>query len=157
LKWLTVLALVCSSLGLAACGSSSSSDSTTAGDESVRIEALQLEKEKAEVEAETAKAEAKQESAEARREARQAAKKQVVRAEAEAEPSEPEPEPEEVPDVVGMRLPEAQSTLKAAGYRVQAENTDTAFGIVVPSHYTVCEQSGPHGEVVSVLAQKYGC
>lgn len=56
-----------------------------------------------------------------------------------------------------MRLPEAESTLSAAGYTTDPENTDTTFGIVVPSHYTVCEQSEPHGSVVNLLAQKYGC
>jgi len=56
-----------------------------------------------------------------------------------------------------MRLPEAKVTLSAAGYQTRAENTDTTFGIVVPSHYTICEQSEPQGNVVVVLAQKYGC
>ncbi len=61
------------------------------------------------------------------------------------------------PNVVGMKLPEAQSALQSAGYTVKATNTDTAFGIVIPSHYTVCTQSEPRGSVVTVLAQKYGC
>jgi hypothetical protein len=56
-----------------------------------------------------------------------------------------------------MRLPQARSALTAAGYTTRAENTDTTFGIVIPSHYTVCEQSEPQGSVVTVLAQKYGC
>jgi len=56
-----------------------------------------------------------------------------------------------------MRLPEAESTLRAAGFKTQAENADTTFGIVVRSRYTICTQSEPHGDVVTVLAQKYGC
>jgi hypothetical protein len=28
---------------------------------------------------------------------------------------------------------------------------------VVRSHYTICTESEPHGDVVTVLAQKYGC
>jgi hypothetical protein len=61
------------------------------------------------------------------------------------------------PNVVGLRLPEAKVQLQAAGYTVKAENTDTTFGIIVPSHYTICTQSPPRGNVVVVLAQKYGC
>src|SRR4051794_5440495 len=51
------------------------------------------------------------------------------------------PEPKGPPDVVGLRLPEAKVQLQAAGYTVRAMNTDTTFGILVPSHYTVCTQS----------------
>jgi len=116
-----------------------------------------LEKEKAEIEAETAKTEAQTEARQAERASRRAARASAAAAAKEETHAEPEPEPEEVPDVVGMRLPEARSTLSAAGYRTQAENTDTSFGIIVPSHYTICEQSEPHGDVVTVLAQKYGC
>jgi beta-lactam-binding protein with PASTA domain len=88
---------------------------------------------------------------------KRAAKAKAAAVRAPAPEPESEPEPEEVPSVVGMRLPEAKSTLRAAGYQTQAENTDTTFGIVIPSHYTICEQSEPHGDVVTVLAQKYGC
>ena len=146
----TTLVLCCLGLGLVACGNGGSTTieepSTASSAESARVEALRLEKEKAEFEAQTAKAEA-------RSEARSAARAQVA---AEQEPA-PEPEPEEVPDVIGMRLPQARSTLSAAGYMTRAENTDTTFGIVIPSHYTVCEQSDPQGNLVTVLAQKYGC
>jgi beta-lactam-binding protein with PASTA domain len=159
LKFLSVVVALFVAMSLSACGGS---DSTTSAGDSSQVEALQLEKEKAEIEAETAKAEAQKEARAAQKQARmarQAAKKaaQAKAAAATESAPEPEPEPEEVPSVVGMRLPEAKSTLSAAGYRTQAENTDTAFGIVVPSHYTICEQSEPHGDVVTVLAQKYGC
>lgn len=135
-------------------GESSTSDgtSTVSAAESAQIEALKLEKEKAEFEAQTAKAEA-------RSEAQSAAKARVAAEQGSDRKSEPEQEYEakSVPDVVGLRLPQARSTLSAAGYTTRAENTDTTFGIVVPSHYTVCEQSDPQGTVVTVLAQKYGC
>jgi hypothetical protein len=137
-------------------GESSTSDvtSTASAAGSAQIEALKLEKEKAEFEAQTAKAEA-------RAEAQSAAKARVAAEQESDRESEPEQEPENelepVPDVVGLRLPQARSTLSAAGYTTRAENTDTTFGIVVPSHYTVCEQSDPQGTVVTVLAQKYGC
>jgi len=47
--------------------------------------------------------------------------------------------------------------LKQAGYRTVAKNTDTTFGIIDPSNYTICNQGKPRGELVVVLAQKYGC
>jgi hypothetical protein len=130
-----------------ACGSSSDSTDTAVEEtQAAKLEELRLEKE-------TAEQEAKQAQAEAEKEVR-AAKKAASESAPEREPA---PESEEVPDVVGMRLPEAESTLSAAGYTTEPENTDTTFGIVVPSHYTVCEQSEPQGSVVNVLAQKYGC
>ncbi len=163
---ISVLVVGSLTFGLMACGSSGSSTSEEASttsesaSSSAKVEALTLEKEKAELEVQKAQTEARQEAREAARQAAKAkaAKAKATKAEAaaQAEP-EPEPEPEEVPDVVGMRLPEAKSTLSAAGYSTQAENTDTTFGIVIPSHYTVCTQSEPHGNVVTVLAQKYGC
>lgn len=149
----SALVLLCLVSGLVACGSSSDSTDTAAEKaQAARLEELRLEKETAEQEAKQAQAEAKKEV----RAAKKAAAKKKATAESAPE-REPAPEPEEVPDVVGMRLPEAESTLSAAGYTTEAENTDTSFGILVPSHYTVCEQSEPHGSVVNVLAQKYGC
>lgn len=70
------------------------------------------------------------------------------------EPSEPQGSP---PDVTGLTLPTAKHELSAAGYRADVRNTDTMFGIVIPQHYTVCKQSDPKGDVVPILAQKYGC
>ena len=69
----------------------------------------------------------------------------------------PKKAPQSPPNVVGLRLPEAKVDLQQAGYTVRATNTDTTFGILVPSHYTICKQSPPRGNVVVVLAQKYGC
>jgi outer membrane biosynthesis protein TonB len=85
-------------------------------------------------------------------------KRQAVR-EVAPEP-EPESEPEEAqepPNVVGLPLPAADRLLKEAGYKAAANNTDTAFGIIVRSNYTVCTQGAPRGNLVPVLAQKYGC
>jgi hypothetical protein len=155
LKFLTSVLVVCLAFGLAACGDgeslTASEESTASAAESAQLEALKLEKEKAEFEAEAAKAEANSQRREAAHAARAAQKAQAAPA------PEPEPAPEEVPNVVGMRLPQAEAALRAAGYETNAENTDTTFGIVVPSHYTICEQDEPQGSLVTVLAQKYGC
>ncbi|MDX6595390.1 MAG: hypothetical protein QOI72_772 [Solirubrobacterales bacterium] len=151
--------------GLVACGSSGESETTseagTAAESTAksaaveqRIEKIEQETKEAELEAALAKKEAAQQAAKAKK----AAAKRAVAAEAEADTAATEGEASsEPPNVVGMRLPEAESTLRAAGFRTQAENTDTTFGIVVRSHYTICTQSEPHGDVVTVLAQKYGC
>lgn len=61
------------------------------------------------------------------------------------------------PNVLGLPLPAAKRLLKEAGYKTVAKNTDTAFGIVVESNYTICNQGKPRGNLVVVLAQKYGC
>ncbi len=148
----SALVLLCLAAALVACGSSDSTDTAAKEAQAAKLEELRLEKETAEQEAKLAQAEAQKEV----RAAKKAAAKKKAASGSAPEP-EPAPEPEEVPDVVGMRLPEAESTLSAAGYTTDPENTDTTFGIVVPSHYTVCEQSEPHGSVVNLLAQKYGC
>jgi len=159
---LTVLfAILGASFGLIACGSSDESETTseasTAAESSAaeqRIERIEQETKEAELEAVLAKKEAAQQAAKAKK----AAAKRAVAAEAEADTAATEEEASsEPPSVIGMRLPEAESTLRAAGFQAQAENTDTTFGIVVRSHYTICTQSEPHGDVVTVLAQKYGC
>jgi len=146
----SALVLLCLATGLVACGSGDSTDTAAEEAQAAKLEELRLEKE-------TAEQKAKQVQAEAEKEVRAAKKAAATKKAASESAPEPASEPEEVPDVVGMRLPEAESTLSAAGYTTEPENTDTTFGIVVPSHYTVCEQSEPHGSVVNVLAQKYGC
>ncbi len=160
----TALVVGCLALGLMACGgggsSTSEEPSSASAVESAQLEELKLEKEKAEFEAQTAKAEAKSEAREAAKQAARRVQRKAARSAAKAQAAveqSPESEPEEVPEVIGLRLPQARSALSAAGYTTRAENTDTAFGIVVPSHYTVCEQGEPQNNVVTVLAQKYGC
>lgn len=98
------------------------------------------------------------ESAEVVEEVRAASRARRASAETAAAP-EPEPEPElnEVPNVVGLPLPAAKQLLKQAGYRAAATNTDTTLGIIVESNYTICSQDEPRGNLVPVLAQKYGC
>lgn len=61
------------------------------------------------------------------------------------------------PNVVGLKLPVASERLRAAGWIPRPFNTDTTFGIIVPSHYTVCHEYRPIGKRVRLLAQKYGC
>lgn len=63
----------------------------------------------------------------------------------------------EPPNVLGLPLPEARRMLEQAGYRTVAKNTDTTFGIIVPDNYTICNQGKPRGDIIVVLAQKYGC
>jgi len=73
---------------------------------------------------------------------------------------EPAADPESkmpVPDVVGLPLDLAEAALKNAGYKAAATNTDTTFGIIVPETYTVCTQDEARGNLVPLLAQKYGC
>jgi hypothetical protein len=61
------------------------------------------------------------------------------------------------PNVVGLKLPVASERLRDAGWIPKPFNTDTLFGIVEPSHYTVCHEYKPVGQRVRLLAQKYGC
>jgi hypothetical protein len=158
-----LLAIAGASLGLIACGGSD--ESTTATEASTAVESSAAEKKIEKIEQETKEAEleaalATKEAAQQAAKAKKAAANRVARAGGESEEGAAVAEEEsssEPPSVIGMRLPEAESTLRAAGFRTQAENTDTAFGIVVRSHYTICTQSEPHGDVVTVLAQKYGC
>jgi hypothetical protein len=61
-------------------------------------------------------------------------------------------------NTVGLPLDLAEELLRQDGYRVAAKNTDTTFGIIDPSNYTICTQGEPRGgTIVPVLAQKYGC
>jgi alpha-acetolactate decarboxylase len=160
-----LFAILAASLGLVACGGSSDTTTdtgTSAPAETTvepsateeRIEKIERETEEAELEAALAKKEAAKQAAKAKNEA---AKVAAAKAEAAQAAQQEEESTSEAPDVIGMRLPEAESALRAAGFKTQAENTDTAFGIVVKSHYTICTESEPQGDVVTVLAQKYGC
>lgn len=162
-----LFAILGASIVLSACGGSSG-DTTTVTESSPpaetsaespateeRIKQIERETEEAELEAALAKKEVAQQAAKAKK----AAARQAAAAKAEeAQAAQQEAEvASEAPDVVGMRLPEAESILRASGFTTEAENTDTTFGIVVKSHYTICTESEPHGNVVTVLAQKYGC
>jgi hypothetical protein len=162
-RFAALLVIVFASFGLVACGGSDESTTATEAGTALessapekKIEKIEQETKEAELEAAVAKKEAAQQAVKAKR----AAARQAARAEAEKEEGAADTNEEsssEPPTVVGMRLPEAESALSAAGFETQAENTDTTFGIVVRSHYTICTQSEPRGDVVTVLAQKYGC
>jgi hypothetical protein len=87
---------------------------------------------------------------------------QVQAPEPKPKPAKAEPEPENVkptdpPNTVGLPLPDAEALLKEAGFKPAVKNTDTAFGIINPNNYTICTQGKPRGNLVPVLAQKYGC
>jgi hypothetical protein len=71
----------------------------------------------------------------------------------------PQPQLEKAgpPNVVGLNLVVAEERLRDDGWAPRPFNTDTLFGIVVPSHYTVCHEYRPIGRKVRLLAQKYGC
>jgi multidrug resistance efflux pump len=163
-------------LGVAAlsgCGNSDSSSgstsvSTTAKESAAaeaKIQGIEAETRDAELEAAEAKKEAALAAAKAERVAATQARKRTVeaqKAKAEAqqvaeEEALSEEESSEPPNVVGLKLPQAKAELIGAGFTVKAVNTDTVFGIVVPSHYTVCSQTTVGSSVVQVLAQKYGC
>jgi beta-lactam-binding protein with PASTA domain len=64
--------------------------------------------------------------------------------------------PKAIPDVTGQRLDVAEDTLDALGVRYQTAGGG-AFGIVVRSHWVVCEQSPPAhriaGSVLLVVAR----
>jgi cell division septation protein DedD len=164
------MAIAVTSIVLAGCGGSNTTTVIEAAPEATtetappspsgaeaRIEKIEAETQEAELQAAVAKKQAAQVAARAKtvaaRHARQAAAKHVAEeAQAEEEPTSSEP-----PSVIGMKLPEAEAELSSAGFRTVAENTDTAFGIVVKSHYTICEETPLGGDTVRVLAQKYGC
>jgi hypothetical protein len=165
------LAIAVISIALGACGGSDTTTVLEAAPEATtetappssagaeaRIEKIEAETREAELEAAVAKKEAAQAAAKARtgaaRQARQAAAKHVAE---EAQPEEEESSISEPPNVIGMKLPEAEAELSSAGFSTVAENTDTAFGIVIKSHYTICEETPLGGDTVRVLAQKYGC
>jgi hypothetical protein len=58
-----------------------------------------------------------------------------------------------VPNVRGLSLPDAQSKLASAGYQADY-TTDAMFGVLVPSHFTVCKESNPNGKLVPIVVNK---
>lgn len=59
----------------------------------------------------------------------------------------------DAPDVRGLSLPEARHQLKAAGYSASVTD-DAMFGVIIPSHFTVCDESGPKGNLVPLKVSK---
>lgn len=60
------------------------------------------------------------------------------------------------PDVEGLSLPTAKKQLKGAGYSADVQ-TDAAFGVIVPSNFTVCSQEDAQGNVVPIEVDNHGC
>lgn len=155
--FVTLLAL-CMAFGLVACGGAS--DEEAAQLRAAESQALEAERELEEVRQERAREE-REVAQRAKREAQakkiRRERRAVQRATQEEKVATEESATSEPPDVVGLPLPAARKALKGAGYKAAPENTDTTFGIVVEDNYTVCTQDPPRGEIVVVLAQKYGC
>lgn len=57
------------------------------------------------------------------------------------------------PDVRGLALPEAEALLKKAGFETTVTD-DALFGVIVESHFTVCEQHSPEGQLVPIEVSK---
>jgi hypothetical protein len=57
------------------------------------------------------------------------------------------------PKVVGLTLPSAQQQLDAAGY-TDSVKSDAMFGVVIPSHFTVCAEHSPVGHMVPLDVSK---
>lgn len=57
------------------------------------------------------------------------------------------------PDVRGLVLPDAEAKLERAGYSASVSD-DAMFGVLVPSHYTVCSESSPEGKLVPIDVSK---
>jgi hypothetical protein len=57
------------------------------------------------------------------------------------------------PDVKGLTLDVAEQQLKHAGFGVSVKD-DALFGVVIPSHFTVCKQHSPSGKLVPVDVSK---
>lgn len=60
------------------------------------------------------------------------------------------------PDTRGMTLPDAERVLKKAGYSTTVED-DAVFGVLVPSHFTVCKQEELNSNLVKLEVAKHGC
>jgi hypothetical protein len=57
------------------------------------------------------------------------------------------------PNVKGLSLPDAEQQLSGAGYEASVK-TDAMFGVIVPSHYSVCSEDSPNGKLVPIDAEK---
>ena len=155
-----VLIAAIGAMTVVGCGDSSETQSAQDAAAEATAAAQAAQEQASELEAELDKQQAKIEKQEAKIKKQEAQQdredKKAEEQNAESQP-EPEPEPSSPPDVVGLSLPAAKKALKEAGFSTDATNTDTAFGIIDPSNYTICKQSAPVGNTVPVLAQKYGC
>jgi len=153
--WLAVAAIPVAAFGVAACGDADE-DSAQPAVEVAAAEEAQAVAEEAQEQVAELEQELEEQTEQANSEPSQPEPETAPEPEEEPETA-PEPEEAEAPDVVGLTLPKAESVLKSAGFKPDASNNDTLFGIVVKANYTVCKQSPPRGSIVPILAQKYGC
>ena len=63
----------------------------------------------------------------------------------------------DAPDVRGINLVDANERLKADGYVSTIVEDDAAFGVIVESSFTVCDQEAPKGKTVPLKVAKRGC
>jgi hypothetical protein len=61
------------------------------------------------------------------------------------------------PDVRGMALAEAETTLKNAGIAYSEHALDGLFGIVVKQNWVVCDEHSVNERMVRLDAAKHGC
>lgn len=57
------------------------------------------------------------------------------------------------PDVRGLALPEAKRMLKRADFGTSVSD-DAMFGVIIESHFTVCDQHSPEGRLVPLEVSK---
>jgi hypothetical protein len=57
------------------------------------------------------------------------------------------------PSVKGLALPDANKQLQAAGFNSSVTD-DSLFGVIVESHFTVCNQGTPNGKLVPLKVSK---
>ncbi len=162
MKKFTLIVAIGGALLLAGCGDSSSDEAAEKAAAAAEAAQEQVAELQDQVDQQTQELEDQRQAAKAadqraKKQAQAAARKARQQAQASTNEQTAAESPSEPPNVVGLTLTSAESKLKSAGYRVDAENTDTMFGIVNTDNYTVCTQDPPRGKMVHVLAQKYGC
>jgi hypothetical protein len=57
------------------------------------------------------------------------------------------------PNVKGLALPDAEQQLKEAGFTPSIK-TDALFGVIVPEHFSVCNEGSPNGKLVPLTVSK---
>jgi hypothetical protein len=57
------------------------------------------------------------------------------------------------PNVKGLALPDAEQQLKQAGYAPSVK-TDALFGVIIPEHFSVCDEGSPNGKLVPLTVSK---
>jgi hypothetical protein len=57
------------------------------------------------------------------------------------------------PNVKGLSLPSAEAVLHRQGYSASVSD-DALFGVVIASHFTVCDEHTPNGHLVPLDVSK---